>query len=104
MKLTDDKIIVKKCSNKTAGGIFVADIGQKIGNSLCEVLHVGPGRYNPYTGKYVESEVKVGDRVLINNSVLAKINLRYNGEKPADDEYLVAAQDCRIILEDGETV
>jgi ribosomal silencing factor RsfS len=29
MKLTDDKIIVKKCSNKTAGGIFVADIGQK---------------------------------------------------------------------------
>ena len=23
MKLTDDKIIVKKCSNKTAGGIFV---------------------------------------------------------------------------------
>jgi hypothetical protein len=41
---------------------------------------------------------------LINNSVLAKINLRYNGEKPAEDEYLVAAQDCRIILEDGETV
>ena len=104
MKLTDDKIIVKKCSNKTASGIFVADIGQKIGNSLCEVLHVGPGRYNPYTGKYVEPEVKVGDRVLINNSVLAKINLRYNGEKPAEDEYLVAAQDCRIILEDGETV
>lgn len=104
MILTDDKILVKKCSNKTAGGIYIADIGQKIGNSLCEVIKVGPGRYNPYTEKYIPCNAKPGDRVLINNSLLAKIDLKYNGERPEQDEYIISDSNCHVFLEEGESI
>lgn len=104
MQLTDNKIVVKKCSNKTAGGIFVPELGQKVGNALCEVLSVGPGVWNPYKQEYKAPEVKVGDRVVINLSVLAEINVRTDKEKPVDQQYICSASDVRIILDEGENI
>lgn len=104
MRLTDNKIVVKKCSNKSAGGIFIPELGQKVGNALCEVLFVGPGTWNPYKQEYIPIKVKVGDRVLINLAVLGEINVRTNKEKPEEQQYICSANDVRIILDEGETV
>jgi len=101
MKLNEDKILVEPVTEKTVGGIVIPGIGN-MGYMECKVLGVGPGRYNPYADKVVPHGIAVGDRVLINQGVIAKLPITKAGKKVKWS--IVPASECIGPLEDDETI
>lgn len=68
----------------------------------CKVIGVGPGRYNPYVDKTIPTGISVGDRVLINQGVIAKLPITKAGKKVKWS--VVPASECIGPLEDDETI
>jgi co-chaperonin GroES (HSP10) len=101
MKLNEDKVLLTIEKNKTAGGIFIPSVGN-LGYKECKVMAVGPGRYNPYVDKVIPVDIKVGDRVLVNQGVLAELPISKNGTKIT--YYVVPASECVGPLDDDETI
>lgn len=101
MKLNEDKILVEPITEKTIGGILVPGIGN-LGYMECKVIGVGPGRYNPYVDKVIPHGIKVGDRVLVNQGVIAKLPLTVDGKKVKWS--VIPASECIGPLEENETI
>lgn len=68
----------------------------------CKVVAVGPGRYNPYVDKTIPVGVNVGDRILVNQGVLAKLPISKAGKKVK--WCVIPASECIGPLEDDETI
>jgi len=101
MKLNEDKILVEAISEKTIGGIFIPSVGN-LGYQECKVVQVGPGRYNPYADKIIPHGFSVGDRVLVNQGVLATLPITKGGKKV---KYcVVPASECIGPLDDDESI
>lgn len=80
---------------------MVPGIGN-LGYMECKVVEVGPGRYNPYVDKTIDHGIKPGDRVLINQGVLAKLPITKGGQKMKWS--VVPASECIGPLDDDETI
>lgn len=72
------------------------------GYQECTVVEVGPGRYNPYADKIIPTGLAVGDRVLINQGVLAKLPIKKNGKTVK--WCVVPATECIGPLSDDESI
>lgn len=107
MKLTSNYVLVKKDeSGKTAGGIYIPEIGT-VPMQLGTVVQIGPGKYNPMFDKRIPIEVKVGDRVIFNPGVAIEINITQKNEAGvATKVKLLQLPDteCSVILENNEEV
>ena len=82
-------------------GILVPGIGN-LGYMECKVVDVGPGRYNPYVDKVIPHGIQKGDRVLVNQGVIAKLPLTVDGKKVKWS--VVPASECIGPLDENETV
>lgn len=82
-------------------GILVPGIGN-LGYMECKVVDVGPGRYNPYVDKVIPHGLAKGDRVLVNQGVIAKLPLTVDGKKVKWS--VVPASECIGPLDENETV
>ena len=78
IKPLHDRVIVRRIeeSDKTAGGLFIPDSAKEKPQEG-EVIAVGPGARDE-SGKLVELDVKVGDRILFGKWSGTEIKL--NGE------------------------
>lgn len=101
MKLNEDKILVEPISEKVVGGIVIPGVGN-IGYKEYKVVQVGPGRYNPYVDKVIPHGFSIGDRVLINQGVVATLPLSKAGKKVKYS--VVPASECIGPLDEDETV
>lgn len=102
MKTTNDKILVERTSDKTAGGIYIPELNMTAGYAEGRVVEIGPGRYNPNTGEYVQPGFKVGDRILFNTGVAAPIKIKKDAS--VKTYYLMAAVEAAVILDEGESI
>jgi len=80
---------------------LVPGIGN-LGYMECKVVDVGPGRYNPYVDKVIPHGLAKGDRVLVNQGVIAKLPLTVDGKKVKWS--VVPAVEIMCILDENETV
>lgn len=107
MKLTSNYVLVKKDeSGKTAGGIYIPEIGT-IPMQLGTVVQVGPGKYNPMFDKRVPIEVNIGDRVIFNPGVAIEINITQKDEKGNSTKVKLLQlpdNECSVVLEDNEEI
>ena len=90
-----DRVVVKPLEREevTKSGIVLPDtVTEKPQEGTIEA--VGNGRYNEQTGKRVELDVKVGDRVMY---------AKYAGSevKVGDDEYLILSEKDILAVVDG---
>lgn len=100
MRLTDDKVLLKEPDEvKTAGGIYLPSNAKSFLREY-EVVAVGPGRYNSLNGEKIDMYVKVGDRVLVEKSIVAEVTIYKNGKK--ETYGLIAEGNVEAVLEDGE--
>lgn len=69
-----DRIILKQIeeTEKLIGGIVIPDTGRERSNFF-EVVEVGPGRFNEYTGNLIPMTVTVGDHVVVPKGVVRQI-------------------------------
>ena len=88
----DNKIWVRKTfgHEKTAGGIYIAENEQYGGIREGYVVHVGPGRLNPYDGTRVPCCCKEGDHVIFNSATgAACVIVIVNKETNEQESYFV---------------
>lgn len=103
MKINSDKVLLKRLTEKSIGGILLPQYGVQAPYSLYEVIQVGPGFRAKFTNKIVPNEIRPGMRVLANCGVAREVNLMVNGEK--EKYYLLPnAEECAIILDDDEDI
>lgn len=69
-----DRIVLKPIeeTEKFIGGIIVPDAGKERSNFF-EVIDVGPGRFNEFTGHRIPMEIMVGDTVVVPKAVVRQI-------------------------------
>ena len=95
------KSLLNLLLKRLSAGILVPGIGN-LGYMECKVVDVGPGRYNPYVDKVIPHGIKKGDRVLVNQGVIAKLPLTVDGKKVKWS--VVPASECIGPLDENETV
>jgi co-chaperonin GroES (HSP10) len=95
------KSLLNLLLKRLSAGILVPGIGN-LGYMECRVVDVGPGRYNPYVDKVIPHGIQKGDRVLVNQGVIAKLPLTVDGKKVKWS--VVPASECIGPLDDNETV
>jgi co-chaperonin GroES (HSP10) len=95
------KSLLNLLLKRLSAGILVPGIGN-LGYMECKVVDVGPGRYNPYVDKVIPHGIQKGDRVLVNQGVIAKLPLTVDGKKVKWS--VVPASECIGPLDDNETV
>lgn len=98
MILTQDKVLLEIKEDKTAGGIYMPE--KKNGTRNFNVVAVGPGRINPFTGKRIPMHVKVGDRVVVDTTIAPELTITTNGVKKK--YYIIPEKEVQYILEEGE--
>ncbi len=94
LKALEDRIIIKtnKETQKVSSSGLIIQAQQEI-EKVATVIAVGPGRVLP-SGKQLEPEVAVGDKVVFNP--MATMKLEYDGE-----EYLsIFSRDVLAIIEE----
>lgn len=92
METCDNKIWVRKTygHEKTAGGLFITENEQYGGIREGYVVHVGPGRLNPYNGTRVPCCCKEGDHIIFNSSTgSACVIVMVNKETNQQESYFV---------------
>lgn len=97
--------ILLECENPdtTAGGIYIPQIGVKVGIVEGKVIGVGQGRLNPNTGEYVPPIVKPGDRILFNFGTAVTIDhILVDGVKKKF--YVIPEVEIISVLEDNEKI
>lgn len=95
------KSLLNLLLKRLSAGILVPGIGN-LGYMECKVVDVGPGRYNPYVDKVIPHGLAKGDRVLVNQGVIAKLPLTVDGKKVKWS--VVPASECIGPLDENETV
>jgi co-chaperonin GroES (HSP10) len=95
------KSLLNLLLKRLSAGILVPGIGN-LGYMECKVVDVGPGRYNPYVDKVIPHGIQKGDRVLVNQGVIAKLPLTVDGKKVKWS--VVPASECIGPLDENETV
>ena len=95
------KSLLNLLLKRLSAGILVPGIGN-LGYMECRVVDVGPGRYNPYVDKVIPHGINKGDRVLVNQGVIAKLPLTVDGKKVKWS--VVPASECIGPLDENETV
>lgn len=95
------KSLLNLLLKRLSAGILVPGIGN-LGYMECKVIDVGPGRYNPYVDKVIPHGLAKGDRVLVNQGVIAKLPLTVDGKKVKWS--VVPASECIGPLDENETV
>jgi co-chaperonin GroES (HSP10) len=95
------KSLLNLLLKRLSAGILVPGIGN-LGYMECRVVDVGPGRYNPYVDKVIPHGIQKGDRVLVNQGVIAKLPLTVDGKKVKWS--VVPASECIGPLDENETV
>ena len=95
------KYLLNLLLKRLSAGILVPGIGN-LGYMECKVADVGPGRYNPYVDKVIPHGLAKGDRVLVNQGVIAKLPLTVDGKKVKWS--VVPAAECIGPLDENETV
>jgi co-chaperonin GroES (HSP10) len=95
------KSLLNLLLKRLSAGILVPGIGN-LGYMECKVVDVGPGRYNPYVDKVIPHGINKGDRVLVNQGVIAKLPLTVDGKKVKWS--VVPASECIGPLDENETV
>jgi chaperonin GroES len=95
MRALEDRIIIKiekKTEEKTTSGFVITNTAQET-NSQGIVVEVGPGRVLP-SGKVLEPDVKVGDKVLFDEFAIKYFELD-------NEEYVVIfSKDILAIIEE----
>lgn len=99
MILTQDKILLEIKETKTSSGIYMP--GNKSGSRVFNVVAVGPGKFNPKTGKHVPVAVKIGDRVVVDTTIAPEVSIVKNGVKKK--YYIIPEKEIQYILEEGES-
>lgn len=104
MRVTDDKLIVRNLTKKTAGGIVMS--GMVIAYTMYEIVACGPGHYHRQSGTVFPMEVKPGDRVLINYGSCTPLGEKIKlPDGTEDDLFLVpTAEEVVMVLDDDETI
>lgn len=89
LKAVFDAIIVKPLEEDetTYGSIIVPDMGKEK-NITGDVISVGPGR-RTITGELIKPEIKVGDRVVLPQVGITKLE--------SEDGELIAAQESKVL-------
>ena len=95
------KYLLNLLLKRLSAGILVPGIGN-LGYMECKVVDIGPGRYNPYVDKVIPHGFAKGDRVLVNQGVIAKLPLTVDGKKVKWS--VVPASECIGPLDENETV
>jgi chaperonin GroES len=69
-----DRIILKQIeeTEQFVGGIIIPDAGKERSNFF-EVIEVGPGRFNEFTGNVIPMTLKVGDKVIVPKAVVRQV-------------------------------
>lgn len=74
LKAFHDRIIMKQLEDqeKMLGGIIVPDTGKERSNFF-EILEVGPGKYNEFTGILMPMQAKIGDKVVVPKALVRQV-------------------------------
>lgn len=108
MKTTENNVLVKEepFDKMTVGGLFIPRIGT-IPMALGTIVKLGPGKFNPYTGKIAPINLNVGDRVIYNPGVATEITVSVkdeNGNVSKLKLVKVPENECTCILDDNEEI
>lgn len=101
-----NRVVLKQLNRKESkGGLLLAHEAQKSADRA-EVLAVGPGMLDLYTGKNVPCSLQVGDQVLINAYLGMKvsINLTDQDGKERLEEVIIQKEEeilCKEIEDNG---
>lgn len=92
---THDRIILKsiEAGEKMLGGIIIPDAGKERSNFF-EVVDVGPGKINEFTGNRMEMSVMVGDIVAVPKGLVRQIMV------DGDEYFVVREVEVEAILKD----
>lgn len=92
---THDRIILKniESSEKVMGGIIIPDTGKERSNFF-EVVDVGPGKINEFTGNRMEMTIFVGDIVAVPKGLVRQIMVE------GDEYFVVREVEVEAILKD----
>lgn len=112
MRAINNDVLVKDYASVeklTAGGLIIPNIGT-IPMAYGEIVDVGPGAFNPWTGKNFEMDLKIGDVVLYNPGVgkdiiTSKIDENKNLIKTKVKK--LSAMECMIVFnqdKDGKMI
>lgn len=99
MRIVDDKIAIEVPQKTQIKGIYIPQEHKTIGLVEGTVIKIGPGRYYP-DGQRRPPNVKVGDRVVINNIAALHLNYEKDGEKK--DVWVCKEPEIVMVLEEGE--
>lgn len=71
-----DRIILKQIEEqeKFVGGIIIPDTGKERSNFF-EVIAVGPGKFNEFTGNVIPMTISIGDKVVVPKGLVRQIML-----------------------------
>ncbi len=71
-----DRVILKQLEDqeKVVGGIIIPDTGKERSNFF-EIIAVGPGKINEFTGTIMAMQSKIGDKVVVPKAVVRQILL-----------------------------
>lgn len=99
MRIVDDKIAIKVEKKAQIKGIYIPSEHKTIGLVEGTVAVIGPGRYYP-DGQRRPVNVKVGDRVVINN--IAALHLKYEKDGNQEEYWICKEPEIVVVLEEGE--
>jgi co-chaperonin GroES (HSP10) len=99
MQMTDNKILVKKTSEKLSNEIIIPMTGARVGLYEGEVIAIGPGRVLN-TGAISPCLVNVGDRIVFSSAGASTISLYIDGKK--ESFYLMTDVEAALVLDEKE--
>lgn len=101
MRLTNDKVLLKKIEEQAIAGIYRPGSSSK-DFQVCEVIATGDGRYNPMFDKHKSMCVKAGDRVLVRKELLADLDMTINGQRVK--YHVIPENRVEVILDETDTI
>ncbi len=99
MEMTDNKILVKKISEKLSNEVIMPMTGARVGLLEGEVVAIGPGRVLN-TGAISPCLVKIGDKIVFSSAGASNISLYINGKK--ESFCLMTDVEAALILSENE--
>lgn len=100
--LDDDKMLLKKLTNKAGGGLIIPG-WVNVAYSMFEIVAIGPGHYDTRVEKIIPNPVKVGDKILANIGVCKEVVVEIEG-KQEKLWFCPTAVEAICVLDNDETI